>query len=616
MKLRRRARKRRPIWPASNKTFCRTVGRAARQVNKFLVHWFATILATVLLFFGCTSDTMAAEQTKEIVEVYWKHDRSLALGDIKSLIIFDESICRAEMIGDRLHLIGLARGETQVFYWTGEQPQVLLVKVVEKPEKPSPPSLRAPGEGAGVGNFGSSLQSATGAGRDNQFSLFHHAYLQEQIGENRLSVQARWQNAVLPASPLFNFTAASIEYTTPTARFALLDSDVNLAGGNQAQIVPLAMSAALVLRGFDVRSDFGDNRVELFGGVTPSPMFVNLSGSRGALGFIWTRHLSQRLSVFSTTAATAAPALQLQGVSGSKYRQSGLELAGATLAISPNWKIQGMAGLSTAGGLVQGAVSYTGAARSAFAAVTRSSVDFPLNQLRLLPSGRVAATAGFNWPINLRTVAAFQYQHSSTETVASAGGSSNYLNSNIAFTITPHLRLNGNYLLTSTSGYLSLNPRSVGNRGGLELSAEINRRIGYTARSTFGGVRDPFQYQAQSSFSLDNTFNLRLPAQNTLLFNVSYTRTNPSLLARLVENVYLLSPVLQTLFWQDPVSFLREANLPPDVSNLLMSLQPSISRPLPAGSFSSVAASTLAPALVTFAPLRIMPATPTRSRSA
>ena len=88
-----------------------------------------------------------------------------------------------------------------------------------------------------------------------------------------------------------------------------------------------------------------------------------------------------------------------------------------------------------------------------------------------------------------------------------------------------------------------------------------------------GTVADPLQLNASSQFSLRD--NLTVPVRGgTLNFGVYHNRLNPSLVARLDEQLGLLSPALQQLFLANPVAFVNSSLMPPQLQQLLSSLQP------------------------------------------
>src|SRR5206468_5194930 len=59
-----------------------------------------------------------------------------------------------------------------------------------------------------------------------------------------------------------------------------------------------------------------------------------------------------------------------------------------------------------------------------------------------------------------------------------------------------------------------------------------------------------------------------------LSVSFGHDRTSPSLVQKLNSELNLLSPPLQALFLQDPVSFVASNNLPPEVKAILAAQNP------------------------------------------
>jgi len=517
----------------------------------------------------------AQESTARHVQIYWRHDSTLPITGITNVVVLDQTVCQAELVGDRLRLIGLARGKTEVFVWAGAPPEAVVVDVVEEPSKAPPPSLGTPANGAGIASLGTALQTADGSGQPGGYVFSHYLQWQENLGDDHLSVQTRWQNSTLPGNPGFTLGSGSIRYSTPSATINLLDSNLDLAGGDQARLTPYPTATAMLIRGVDAQFAYGKQRIEVFGGITPTPFFLDLHDSRAIGGLTWTRALSRRLAFYSTTAVTRVPSYYTPG--GAKSQLGLFELAGATFRFSEQLKMQAGGGISTRGPIADGAFSYRGSRQTAFANATYSSLNFPLNQLRLLPSGQTSLSAGHTAAITSRLSSSLFFQHSSTQagSLLGAASTSNYFSANTSFLLRRETNLTGGYVLTTTKGPLSLNPHSVGQRGDLALSARLTERLNNSVRTTFGTLSDPFEYNSQNSFSVSNSTNLRVKSNNTISFNAEYDQVSTGLLSRLREDIDLLSPQLQTLFLQDPAAFVRSTDLPGSIRNLLLGLTPS-----------------------------------------
>ena len=527
----------------------------------------------IILTLGQASRCTAQEQTE--VEVYWRQSRAVAFPDVSHAVVLDESVCQAEVMKDQVRFTGLVRGETLVFVWTKDERQTLLVRVVNEPPKAPRHSLRSEMDGSARAYLGSSLQSNTATDVSATYVFFQRFSYQQDVNGNHLNVQGLSQDATTPAAPRFNLMTASVQYATPHSTFSFLDSVVNLSGGLQGQIVPYYAASTLLLRGGNVSLRRGDNQFEFFGGSTPPPFFLNLAGTRDLAGFNFNHSFSERLFLHATTGVTDVPFLLPQG--GFERHRSAFQNLGLTSHLSKHWAVQATGGGSTEGMLLQGAAAYTGESRSGFVTVTRSAANFPLNQLQVLSTGRSSATAGASAQLTSWLAGMILYQHTSTQSGAlfTQGGSSDYINPNLTFLISPRNRLTVNYTATRTQGGLKLGGRSTGQRETLAFSTQITEPLGNSAEVSVGSLSDPFQLNSQSSFSIRDSLNLRIKARNTLFLSFSQDRTDPSLESRLNQEIGLLSPDLRALFLLDPIAFVESPNLPPELRAFLSNVQPS-----------------------------------------
>src|SRR6202012_5515948 len=88
------------------------------------------------------------------------------------------------------------------------------------------------------------------------------------------------------------------------------------------------------------------------------------------------------------------------------------------------------------------------------------------------------------------------------------------------------------------------------------------------AQFTVGYVQDPLQLNSEDEFSVRDGLSFSIKGGN-LKLGFEQDRRNPSLVQKLQSELQLLSPELQTLFLQDPISFVQSNNLPPEVKALL-----------------------------------------------
>lgn len=517
----------------------------------------------------------AQDPSPSVIEVYWKHTRTVALPGVSHVEVYADSVCQAQVAEDQVRIVGLVRGETLVFVWVKDQRWTWLVRVVDQPEG-SRPRLQEAGanEAPSRGVIGSSVQSAAGSGAPAGLVLFHRLQWDQEVDGNHLIVQGQGQDTTATGAPAFNLTTASVQYRTPNSTLSVLDSIIHFQGGLRAQIVPASTPTSLLLRGadFDVKRDAGE--FEAFAGVTLPPYFLNLSGTRGLLGFNFSRSYNSGFCLYSTTALAS---VAFPGPFGGRQRQATpFQTLGFTARVNQQWAFQLTGGASTRGLMGQGAVSYQGWHRSFSASFTRAALGFPLNQLQLLPAGRSSGSASGSLQLTAKTAAAVMFQYSSTQSSAlfAQGGSSAYLNPNFNFVISPRNHLTLNYTFTHTQGGLKLGQQSDGQRADLALSSQFNSRLGNSSQITFGTLSDPLQFNSQAQLAVRDAVNLRVRS-HTLFVSLSYDRTNPSLVNRLNQEISLLAPAFQQLFLLDPVGFVQSSILAPEIRTLLNNLQPS-----------------------------------------
>ncbi len=539
--------------------------------------WKLAIAVALLSLIGITALRLGAEDTSpSAVEVYWKQSRTIPLPGVSHVEVFTDSVCKVQVEQDQVQIIGLERGESLVFVWVKERRMTWLVRVVEAPEDPHPHFRRAEvDESASHGFVGSSTESTTGSGAPPELLLSHRFQWEENLDGNRLLMQGQGQDATTPGAPGFNLNTASLQYLTPHSRLSLLDSIVTVDGGFQAQVVPASAPSTLMLRGADLDLKRGANDYEVFGGTTLPGYFLSLKDTRDVMGINFNHAFSPRLDLYSTTAIVDTPFSSLLPHSGRCVTP--FQTLGLTARLNRRWAFQTIGGASSRGLMGQATAFYSSAGRSAFASFTRSSAQFPLNQLQLLATGRSLVSAGASSQINSKISTAVTYQHTTTQPsiLFAQGGSSDYLNSNTNWTITPLNHLTFNYVFTRTEGGLELGDRSTGQREDVMLSSQLNSRLGNSAQVTVGGLSDPLQLNSESQFSLSDSLSFRLHSGNTFLVTFSQDRTDPSLVSRVSQEIGLLAPALQQLFLLDPVGFVDSPLLPPEIRTLLGNLQPS-----------------------------------------
>ncbi len=516
----------------------------------------------------------ADSATPAVAEVYWKDSRSLSLPGVSQVVVVDDSICRAEISGDKITFFGLERGETVAFAWVGSQRVAIRVNVVPPPLIPVPPRLsEAYLQHSAYGTVGSSAQYFNDSSGNSRVFLQNQFSWEQNGATDRLSIRAQANDTLGESggAPVFNLTTGSIQYARPGFEFNLLDFVLNVAGTGQGSIAPAPNFSAVVLRGADVRLQSGANTYEAFAGTTPSYFYLTLGGTKDVAGFTFSHKQSESLEIYSTIAAVNAP--PVAQLFNGRREMSAFETTGLRLRPAEHWLVQASGGFSTEGAMAQGAVVYAQNALTAFAAGSKTSPEFPLNRLQMFFATTASLTSGIRYKFTPRVDGGLYYQHSSGSLVLrqSPGISSDYLNPNLSLVLTRHETATFSYTYSESRGNASTSQQ--GSLVDLALSSQLALRASNTAQLTMGDLRDPLQLRTASNFGVRDSLTIPFKGQSAW-FSFQHQRTSKSLAALLNDQLSLLAPALQQLFLQDPVGFVNSPNLPPDVLAILRNFQP------------------------------------------
>jgi SdrD B-like domain/Pilus formation protein N terminal region len=531
------------------------------------------LLAIAVLGFW-TARAGAQGIPSEALEVYWHESRTVPMPGVTQVVILDESICSAQISADQVRLFGLSRGETVAFIWAKDQRMTVRVRIVAPPVVAPPPRLsQSDLDALGHGYAGSSTQTFIGPQGNTDFFFLHHLDWQQESQGRRLAIHAQAQDSTTQGSPLFNANSASIQYSTPQTDVSLIDFPLTVNGGMESNLSPHSAYNVYMIRGAEVGVHRGGNTFEFFGGATIPSYYLTLSGTRSVGGFNFNRKQSEKLYLYTTTGWVSSP--RLMSATGSERTSSIFQTAG--LAYRPNlkWSLQGTAGGSTRGGLAQGTVSYSGDKITAFLSGTSSSAEFPLNQLQLFYAGGTSLTAGVSLQANSRLSGFLYYQHSATKSSPffPGEGTSDYLNPNLNLAITPREAITLNYTYRRSRSGLAVLGQSQEQRFDIQLNSRLGAQISNTAEVALGSLNDPLQFNTEGQFTIRDLLNI--PSRwGFLTFGLEHTRSNPSLVKKLNEEIGLLSPQLQQLFLLNPVAFVESSLIPPEVLALLENLQP------------------------------------------
>ena len=529
------------------------------------------LLASLLAVCGLTP--AAAAQSADagvpsLVEVYWQWSRTITTPGLSNLIVLDPEVARVETTMDGLQVFGLTRGETVLLGYMNDKPVSIRLRVVERPQVVLPPAaLRRQGEMA-QGSFGSSVQIANTAGQTTTAVVNEFSWTQLAGPQGRLFISTEMEDNNLEGGHAFNIRHGSIAYRSPGMDVSLLDNVVSLTNnGTQHYLSPFTYSDSVELRGAQLTFRHGDNQFIFFGGSTVPFYFLSLGATRDIGGFSFSRKQTKNLNLFATTSYINSPVDIFNPVGG--RREDVMQTGGFNYQITDGWSIQSTGGLSTHGGMGRGEVNYISHYLTFFASGGSSSVLFPLNRIQSLFSGTTSAKAGITLTLTDRVSESLYYQHTVTQAFGNLlhAGSSDYLTPAFAWRVNPHDDVNFSYTFSRNDGGFSTQS-TTGNRFDTNWRHEFTPRLANAAQLTVGSVQDPLQLSSEDEFSVRDSVSYQIK-NGSLMAGFEQDRRNPSLVQKLASELGLLSPELQDLFLQDPISFVQSNNLPPEVKAIL-----------------------------------------------
>jgi len=196
------------------------------------------------------------------ITIYWHHRYTATIPNVTRVVVFEDTICRAEVVGDHIEFDGVARGDTPAFIWQGDKESTIVIHVVEKPEAAPALSLQRQDEGKANGMFTSNVQDSNQSSRVHQLVVSNRLDWNEQSGTNRIRLQIQGETgASLEATnKSYNIRTASVQYITQRAVLTLLDFNVDVSGGIHSETTPAVSTNTILLRGVSLNA-------RLFGGV-------------------------------------------------------------------------------------------------------------------------------------------------------------------------------------------------------------------------------------------------------------------------------------------------------------------------------------------------------------
>jgi hypothetical protein len=528
---------------------------------------------------ACAPARAASAQTDangvpSLVEVYWQWSRTITTPGLSNLIVLDPEIARVEAVNDGLQIFGIGRGETVIVGYLRDKAVSIRVRVISRPPIVIPPSLLRRQNEMAEGSFGSTVQLSNFAGQNTTTAVVNNFTWTQLAGsQGRLYINTQVEDNTFQGGHAFNIRQGSIAYRSPGLDVTLLDNTVSLTNnGVQRYLSPLAYSDYVALRGAGLTLRHGDNQYMFFGGTTIPFYFLTLGSMRDIGGFSFMRKQSQKLNLFATTSYISSPADLFNPASGRS--DDWMQTAGFGYQPTDRWTIQGTGGVSTHGGMGRGELDYVSHRLTFFAAGGSSSVLFPLNRIQSLFSGTTSAKAGITLSSSDRFTESLYYQHAITQPFGNLihAGSSDYLTPALFWRINPKNDVNFTYTFSHNDGGFSTQS-STGNRFDTTWRRQLAPQVTNAAQFIIGSLQDPLQLNSEDEFAFRDSVSFPI-RYGSMMVGFEHDRRNPSLVRKLGSELQLLSPQLQALFLQDPVSFVQSNNVPPEVKALLESQVP------------------------------------------
>ncbi|HWS16501.1 MAG TPA: SdrD B-like domain-containing protein, partial [Candidatus Elarobacter sp.] len=386
--------------------------------------------------------------------------------------------------------------------------------------------------------------------------------------QGRVYINTQVEDNDLQGGHAFNIRHGSIAYRSPGIDVSLLDNLVSLTdNGYEHHQSAFNYSDSVELRGAGVTVRHGQNQYMFFGGSTIPFYFLTLGSTRDIAGFSFQRKQSKRLNLFATTSYINSPVDFLNPTGG--RQNDWMQTGGFAYQLSDKWNIQSTGGVSTHGGMGRGEINYISHRLTFFAAGGSSSLLFPLNRVQSLFSGTTSAKAGLTLSTSDRFTESIYYQHTITQPFGSIlrAGSSDYVTPSFSWRVDPKDDVNFSYTFSRNDGGFS-SQSTTGNRFDTSWRHQITARVSNAAQFTVGSLQDPLQLSSEDEFAFRDSVSFLIKG-GSMMVGFEHDRRNPSLVQKLGSELELLSPALQTLFLQDPISFVQSNNLPPEVKALL-----------------------------------------------
>ena len=526
----------------------------------------------LLMILVCALGAFAVEPTvPSSVDVYWKATRTIVAPGVSTVVVLDEDIARAQIGSDTIEFVGLTRGDTVALAYVNGAPVSIVVHVIDRPVNVIPPSLLRRQAEMAHGVISSDVQ--TSSGNSSNYTLLSSLAWEQHVGDHSMNFNSQVEDNNQFGGHGTNLRTAGLNYRSPGFSFSLIDFSQTITGAApEDRINNFASGNDIQLRGAGVTLGSNRNQLSLFGGSTVPYYFLSLNGTRDVAGFSFRREQTEKLNIYGGASYINVPVNLPTGIRRNAYA---METGGLSYHLTKGLLLGGQAGYANDGSrMLRGDFSYASYRLTAYASAIAATQTFPLQQIQSLFSGTSTYKGETDYRVTQRLSQRLYYEHTDITPglIYRVPGNSDYLSPGISYQISRGENLGFYYIYSrNTGGFTSTS--STGNRYDASLNSQITPQVGNNAEVTVGSIQDPLQINSEDRLTLRDTVSFPIK-RHTVLLGVEHDRVQPSLLAKLNQELNILSPALQAQFLADPSGFIDSSNFPPEIKALLAAEQP------------------------------------------
>ena len=537
--------------------------------HKNIVIAARSLLLTILVW---AHPAFAVEPTVESnVDVYWKATRTIVAPGVSTVIVLDDEVAHAAVGNDTIEFAGLTRGDTVALAYIHGAPVSIVVHVIDRPVNIIPPSLLRRQAEMAQGVIASDLQATSG--NSSTYTLLSSFGWSQQVGDHSMNFTSQVEDNNQFGGHGANLRTAGLSYRTPGLSVNVIDFSQSLTGATaEDRINNFSSGNDVQLRGAGITLNSRKNQFSVFAGSTVPYYFLSLNATRDAAGFSFRRRQTDKLNLYGGASYVSIP---LSLTNGTQRRGYAMETGGLSYHVTKGLLVGGQAGMANdKSHLLRGDFSFASYRFSAYGSAIAATQTFPLTQIQSLFSGTSVYKGETDFRVTQRLSQRFYYEHNviTPGLIYRVAGTSDYLSPSLAYLLSRGETLGFSYIYSRNTGGLTTTT-STGNRYDAFLNSQITQNTSNNAEVTIGSIQDPLQINSEDRLSIRDTVSFAVK-RHQILLGVEHDRVQPSLLAKLNQEINLLSPALQAQFLADPNGFIDSANFPPEVKALLAAEHP------------------------------------------